>query len=404
MIARFILAAAMVGVAGGTAWAAPDFSQVGAGAWDIAQRCASPHDHNLQARIVACTQVTEMTVYHGQSWPYSIRGLTYLRLHNFDAAIADLNEAVLLAPKGDKALPVYYHDRCDVFADAGRASEALADCNSSLALRPGDGYTLGSRCFAEYRLGQYATAIADCTAGLAAAPKDQYALYIRGLAEQQSGNTPGGDADVAAAKAMDAGVGETFADYGVDNAEYKCFYRSRHEPQAAIDACGQVMQTPALAALAWPYLGRGRAYETLGKKDLSLADFNQAVVEIERAKSDPMAGPVYNERCYLLAELGQNLDQALSDCNKAIAAQPDSFNFVDSRAFVEYRLGSYAAAIADCGAALAKNQKMPSSLYVRGLAEIATGNAAGGNADIAAAEAIDGKIADEFASYGIKAP
>jgi hypothetical protein len=40
-------------------------------------------------------------------------------------------------------------------------------------------------------------------------------LFVRGLAKRRLGDRAGGDADVAAAKAMDAGVARTIADYGV---------------------------------------------------------------------------------------------------------------------------------------------------------------------------------------------
>ena len=64
-------------------------------------------------------------------------------------------------------------------------------------------------------------------------------------------------------------------------------------------------------------------------------------------------------------------------------------------------MGNYAAAIADDSAALAIDAKSASSLYVRGLARHKSGDAAGGDADIAAAKAIDPKIADTYAGYGV---
>lgn len=55
-----------------------------------------------------------------------------------------------------------------------------------------------------------------------------------------------------------------------------------------------------------------------------------------------------------------------------------------------------------CTSALAIDPKHESSLYIRGLARLKTGDVAGGNADIAAAEAIDAKVADTYAGYGVK--
>jgi hypothetical protein len=54
-----------------------------------------------------------------------------------------------------------------------------------------------------------------------------------------------------------------------------------------------------------------------------------------------------------------------------------------------------------CTKALEQDPKLASSLYVRGLARLKTADASNGNADIAAAKAIDPKIADTYAGYGV---
>ncbi|MFZ0149789.1 MAG: hypothetical protein WBX95_10280 [Xanthobacteraceae bacterium] len=52
--------------------------------------------------------------------------------------------------------------------------------------------------------------------------------------------------------------------------------------------------------------------------------------------------------------------------------------------------------------ALRLDAKMPTALYGRGYAKLKRGNAGAGNADIAAAQALDPKIATEFAGYGLQ--
>ncbi|MFZ0237601.1 MAG: hypothetical protein WAL37_09575 [Xanthobacteraceae bacterium] len=59
-------------------------------------------------------------------------------------------------------------------------------------------------------------------------------------------------------------------------------------------------------------------------------------------------------------------------------------------------------AIADFDTALRLDAKMPTALYGRGYAKLKRGNAGAGNADIAAAQALDPKIATEFAGYGLQ--
>lgn len=67
-----------------------------------------------------------------------------------------------------------------------------------------------------------------------------------------------------------------------------------------------------------------------------------------------------------------------------------------------FRMENYADAIADNSASLERNPKSASSLYVRGLAKLQVHDTRSGDQDIAAAKAIDSKIAEIYAGYGMK--
>lgn len=101
---------------------------------------------------------------------------------------------------------------------------------------------------------------------------------------------------------------------------------------------------------------------------------------------------------YLRAKSGNDLQNALDDCNKSLALRPGDPDTLDSRALVEYRMGNFSASVADCDAALTKEPGLASSLYVRGLAKLKIGDAANGNADIAAANKIEPTVAGQFDS------
>jgi tetratricopeptide (TPR) repeat protein len=104
---------------------------------------------------------------------------------------------------------------CWIRARAGEQLDAaMADCNESLRLRPGDADTLDSRAFAYFRNEKYAEAIADANAALAIDPKLASSFYVRGLAELKSGNPTGGDADIAAAKAIDKDIADVYQGTG----------------------------------------------------------------------------------------------------------------------------------------------------------------------------------------------
>jgi tetratricopeptide (TPR) repeat protein len=64
-------------------------------------------------------------------------------------------------------------------------------------------------------MGQWDSAIDDYNEALQFNPKLASSLYGRGLAKLKKGDTTGGDADIAAAKAIEANIAADFARYGV---------------------------------------------------------------------------------------------------------------------------------------------------------------------------------------------
>lgn len=108
-----------------------------------------------------------------------------------------------------------------------------------------------------------------------------------------------------------------------------------------------------------------------------------------------------NSRCWVRAISGRQLDEALADCANALKLKPDYAPALDSRAFVELRLGQLDQSIADYDAALKQAPEQSSSLFGRGIAKLRKGATGAGKADLAAARAIDPKIDTEFADYGM---
>ncbi len=142
----------------------------------------------------------------------SARGLISLNHGDYNDAIADYDRAALLAPQNAEAL----NDACWARAASGRSLPiALADCNKALAILPGNANMLQSRAFVYFRMGMFAEAIADCNASLTAYPRFSEALVVRGLAELREGRTAGGNADIAAAKALDRKILAEYKGYGV---------------------------------------------------------------------------------------------------------------------------------------------------------------------------------------------
>ncbi len=103
----------------------------------------------------------------------------------------------------------------------------------------------------------------------------------------------------------------------------------------------------------------------------------------------------YNARCWARAQSGTELDQALSDCNVALDAKPESSYFLDSRGLVYLRLGRIDEAYADFDKSLHFDPKQAWSLYGRGLIRLRRGEKRSGEADIAAAKALKPTIEED---------
>jgi len=134
---------------------------------------------------------------------------------------------------------------------------------------------------------------------------------------------------------------------------------------------------------------------TLGQLYSELNRYDRAVMQLDLwIKAHPVDSRQFialNGRCWARGQLGEALQQALSDCNAALRLKRAA-GTLDSRGLVELRLGAYDKAITDYDAALALEPKMAWSLYGRGLAKIRTGHATEGQADMAAASALDGTL------------
>ena len=111
-----------------------------------------------------------------------------------------------------------------------------------------------------------------------------------------------------------------------------------------------------------------------------------------------------NDRCWARGLWNHELDKALADCNAALSLKPRVLNFLDSRGFVEIRLGRPKDAIRDYDLILRDQPKTAWALYSRGVAKQKAGMIAQGQADMDAAVGIDPEVAVEAKRYGLVTP
>jgi tetratricopeptide (TPR) repeat protein len=141
---------------------------------------------------------------------YFNRGNAQLGKSHYDHAIDDYNQAIRLKPDFAAA----FDNRCWARAVVGILKPALADCNEALRLMPNNAATLESRGFIFLKMSHFDAAVSDYDAVLRTNPKLAFALYGRGLARVKN-DDPSGEADLAAAKALQADIAEECARYGV---------------------------------------------------------------------------------------------------------------------------------------------------------------------------------------------
>ena len=151
--------------------------------------------------------------------------------------------------------------------------------------------------------------------------------------------------------------------------------------------------TPQQIALA--YSLRGGAIYYKGDPARAIMDYDEAI------KLDPAFARAFNNRCWARAVVGR-LQEAIADCDESLRLKPGVSNTLENRGFAYLKLGQYDRAIADYDAGLRLDPPNKADfLYGRGLAKIKKGDASG-NTDVAAAKALHEKIAEEFASYGVR--
>ena len=142
-------------------------------------------------------------------------GDLYADAGQFPAAVVQFSKWVDTHDPHDPQMPVFLNSRCWARARWGQQLEAaLADCNAALKLRPGTAAYLDSRGLVYLRKRDFDHAITDYGEALYAR-QDPWSFYGRGVARLRSGDVAGGNADLAAARALDQNIAAEAAKYGI---------------------------------------------------------------------------------------------------------------------------------------------------------------------------------------------
>jgi len=142
----------------------------------------------------------------------SNRGRSYVQLRDFSHAVADENASIKLNANNAEA----YSNRCYARAAANlELNRAMADCNHSLSLKPGDLNALEKRGLVFLRERKFGEARRDFDAALLIEPKRAFCLYGRGLARGGLEDAAGSKVDFEDATASDPKIEMQFAAMGL---------------------------------------------------------------------------------------------------------------------------------------------------------------------------------------------
>jgi len=296
-----------------------------------------------------------------------------------DAALADLDVAIGKAPGNVYARTM----RVRIYSSLLKREEALADARELVALKPDDAtaHVLLANILAV--MGQRDEALAESTKSIEIQPSgDAYNVRLRWNLRP------------AAKDQLDDVLGQikTEPDRDVPLAVLRKMIADPAAKTAILAAYDrEIAADPAAEGIA-PQRAMVEAAAGDGKALLPLID-----KELVKKPGDWLA---LNSACWTRATLKLDLDTALAQCDKSVAAKRSPAN-LDSRGLVHFQRGEWAAAVKDMDEALSLAPKQAGSLYVRGVARKRLGDGAGAKADLAAATTISKLIGETYASYGV---
>jgi Tfp pilus assembly protein PilF len=243
----------------------------------------------------------------------------------------------------------------------GAWTEARADFNRALALRPTHFWSQFFLAVCQLRLGDWQAARAGFSAGLAQRTDFIWTHFLRGFANEKLSAFREAEDDFATAFRLDP---DGDARYTLLLTRGVLRFQQKQLEQAADDFRSAIAQKPeqynAYANLAWVHLAKG--------------DFDQAARQVELASR--LHPPLlvflgyYVERARLLCQAGK-YTKALADCDAALRVAPESPLAHGVRARCLLELKRYREAESDYDADLSHEVSFHVTQQARGIHQVA---------------------------------
>jgi tetratricopeptide (TPR) repeat protein/serine/threonine protein kinase len=314
---------------------------------------------------------------------YACRGLAYIKLGQYDKAVADCSRAVALDPKHVAA----WFNRARAYEKLGRYDKAADDSSRAIDLDPKYVQAWYNRGNAYRDLGQHDKAVADFSKAIDLDPEYKQAWNNRGAVySNHLGQHDKAVADFTQAVALDPKYADAWYNRGVAHNKLDQYAK------AAADFT-RVIDLDPKHADAWH--SRGVAYGSLNQYDKAAADFTQAI------ELDPRLASAWYDRGLACIGLGQ-YDKAAADFSRAIDLNPKHADAWYNRGFVHgEHLGQHPKAIADFTQAIELNPKLVKAWFGRGLASHNLGQYAEAVDDYSRAIDLDPKYANAWFNRGL---
>ncbi len=228
-----------------------------------------------------------------KSLSYNNRGFYLESLGRTSEALADYNMAILIRPDHDEA----YNNRGNVYSKRKDYQRAIADYTEAIKINPQYANAYNNRGINYQNLGLWDLALQDHNRAIELDPLSAGAYNSRALVYEQLGN-----------------IKFALRDY-----------------EEALKINPQYSEA---------YSNRGVLFTRQGKKEQAFADYNRAIA------TDPMKAESYNNRGVYYLQM-DNLDAAIKDFSQAIQLKFDYASAYFNRSLSYARIGKKTQALAD---------------------------------------------------------
>jgi tetratricopeptide (TPR) repeat protein/curved DNA-binding protein CbpA len=209
--------------------------------------------------------------------------------------------------------PAVYLARCGQHIRRGNFDAAIADCDEAIRLEPGKAQAYGQRGRAWAGKGDAERARADYESAIRIDPRNSDLLCQQGRLWRQLGDLDG------ALAAFDQAIRLGFSDAGAYNERGQVWLQKGRYERAIADFNQALKINPGLVGAL---INRGIAWRKKGALDRAIADFGQVI------SIDPTQSAAYYNRGLARSET-QDIELAMADFTKAWELLPDTLSSED---------------------------------------------------------------------------